>query len=77
MHRTHHHHHGHNHGHLRRRHLRRYLSALLLSLSTMLHLEQPHVNVLSKMDLIKQYGKLGGWRGGWVGGGERSGCTHT
>ncbi|KAK1366516.1 GPN-loop GTPase 2 [Heracleum sosnowskyi] len=37
----------------------KYVSALLLSLSTMLHLELPHVNVLSKMDLIESYGKLG------------------
>ncbi len=37
----------------------RYISALLLSLSTMLHLELPHVNVLSKIDLIRQYGRLG------------------
>lgn len=36
----------------------KYLSALLLSLSTMLHLELPQVNVLSKMDLIEQYGEL-------------------
>ncbi|KAG2446787.1 hypothetical protein HYH02_008347 [Chlamydomonas schloesseri] len=36
----------------------KYLSALLLSLNTMLHLELPHVNVLSKMDLVRQYGKL-------------------
>lgn len=27
----------------------------------MLHVELPHVNVLSKMDLIEQYGKLGKW----------------
>lgn len=25
----------------------------------MLHVELPHVNVLSKMDLMEQYGKLG------------------
>jgi hypothetical protein len=31
----------------------------MLSLSTMLHLELPHVNVLSKIDLVRQYGKLG------------------
>ena len=37
----------------------RYISALLLSLSTMLHLELPHINLLSKVDLIRQYGKLG------------------
>jgi len=36
----------------------KYISALLLSLSTMLHLELPHVNPLSKIDLIEQYGKL-------------------
>ncbi|KAH9750750.1 GPN-loop GTPase 2 [Citrus sinensis] len=36
----------------------KYVSALLLSLSTMLHLELPHVNVLSKIDLIENYGKL-------------------
>ncbi|GMH39642.1 hypothetical protein BSKO_07540 [Bryopsis sp. KO-2023] len=36
----------------------KYVSALLLSLSTMLHMELPHVNVLSKMDLIKLYGEL-------------------
>lgn len=35
-----------------------YVSALLLSLSTMLHMELPHVNVLSKVDLIESYGKL-------------------
>ncbi|KAI3785143.1 hypothetical protein L1987_44256 [Smallanthus sonchifolius] len=37
----------------------KYVSALLLSLSTMLHMELPHVNVLSKIDLIESYGKLG------------------
>ena len=36
----------------------KYISALLVSLSTMLHLELPHVNLLSKIDLIQQYGKL-------------------
>eukprot|EP00243_Klebsormidium_subtile_P008903 TRINITY_DN4326_c0_g1_i1.p1 TRINITY_DN4326_c0_g1~~TRINITY_DN4326_c0_g1_i1.p1 ORF type:complete len:301 (+),score=74.91 TRINITY_DN4326_c0_g1_i1:72-974(+) len=35
-----------------------YVSALLLSLSTMLHLALPHINVLSKIDLIQQYGPL-------------------
>lgn len=35
-----------------------YVSALLLSLSTMLQLEQPHINILSKVDLIEKYGKL-------------------
>ena len=37
----------------------KYISMLLLSLNTMLHLEMPHINVLSKVDLIKQYGRLG------------------
>ncbi|KAF2309635.1 hypothetical protein GH714_004394 [Hevea brasiliensis] len=36
----------------------KYISALLLSLSTMLHLELAHINVLSKIDLIESYGKL-------------------
>ena len=36
----------------------KYLSALLLSLSAMLHLGLPHVNVLSKVDLIESYGPL-------------------
>jgi hypothetical protein len=35
-----------------------YISAVLLSLSTMLHLELPHINVLSKIDLVEKYGKL-------------------
>ena len=37
----------------------KYVSALILSLSTMLHMELPHINVLSKIDLIESYGKLG------------------
>ncbi|KAK7043884.1 hypothetical protein VNI00_008050 [Paramarasmius palmivorus] len=36
----------------------KYISVLLLSLRTMLHLELPHINVLSKVDLLKQYGEL-------------------
>lgn len=32
---------------------------LCTSLATMLHVELPHVNLLSKMDLIEHYGKLG------------------
>ncbi|KAF8588192.1 cytoplasmic protein [Ramaria rubella] len=36
-----------------------YVSVLLLSLRTMLQLELPHINVLSKVDLITQYGDLG------------------
>jgi len=37
----------------------KYISVLLLSLRAMLHLELPHINVLSKVDLIAQYGDLG------------------
>ena len=37
----------------------KYVSALPLSLSTMLHLELPNVNVLSKIGLIENYRKLG------------------
>jgi len=37
----------------------KYISMLLLSLNTMMHLELPHINVLSKVDLIRHYGKLG------------------
>ena len=37
----------------------KFVSVLLTSLSTMLQLELPHVNVLSKVDLMQQYGKLG------------------
>ncbi|RDX41673.1 hypothetical protein OH76DRAFT_1449409 [Lentinus brumalis] len=36
----------------------KYVSVLMLSLRAMLHLELPHVNVLSKIDLIHQYGDL-------------------
>lgn len=36
----------------------KYMSALLLCLSTMLHLELPHVSLLSKMDLLPSYGPL-------------------
>ncbi|KAK9693640.1 hypothetical protein K7432_013812 [Basidiobolus ranarum] len=36
----------------------KYISVLLLSLKTMVMLELPHINVLSKMDLIEAYGKL-------------------
>jgi GTPase SAR1 family protein len=36
----------------------KFVSVLLMSLSSMLQIELPHVNVLSKMDLIKQYGSL-------------------
>jgi hypothetical protein len=37
----------------------KYISVLLLSLRAMLHLELPHINVLSKVDLLAQYGDLG------------------
>jgi len=36
----------------------KYISVLLLSLRAMLQLELPHINVLSKIDLISQYGDL-------------------
>ncbi|KIK61743.1 hypothetical protein GYMLUDRAFT_166102 [Collybiopsis luxurians FD-317 M1] len=36
----------------------KYISVLLLSLRTMLQLELPHINVLSKIDLIGNYGDL-------------------
>lgn len=35
-----------------------YIAALLVSLSTMLQLELPHVNVLSKIDMVEKFGKL-------------------
>jgi hypothetical protein len=36
-----------------------YVSALLLSLKTMLQMEFPFINVLTKIDLLSQYGPLG------------------
>lgn len=36
----------------------KFIAVLLTSLSTMLQIELPHINVLSKVDLIEQYGKL-------------------
>lgn len=36
----------------------KYIAALMLSLSSMLHLETPHINVLSKVDLMDKYGEL-------------------
>lgn len=36
----------------------KFISVLLTTLSSMLHIEMPHINLLSKMDLIEQYGKL-------------------
>ncbi|KIJ26016.1 hypothetical protein M422DRAFT_244277 [Sphaerobolus stellatus SS14] len=35
-----------------------YVSMLLLSLRTMIQLELPHINVLSKIDLVANYGEL-------------------
>ncbi|RWS13549.1 GPN-loop GTPase 2-like protein [Dinothrombium tinctorium] len=37
----------------------KYISALLTSLSSMVHFELPHINILSKIDLIQKYGKVG------------------
>lgn len=37
----------------------KFISVLLTSLSTMVQLELPHINVLSKVDIMEQYGKLG------------------
>ena len=36
----------------------KFISVLCTSLSAMLHVELPHVNLLSKMDLVERYGKL-------------------
>ncbi|RLN72772.1 hypothetical protein BBJ28_00022923 [Nothophytophthora sp. Chile5] len=36
----------------------KFVSVVMLSLSSMVRLELPHVNVLSKIDLMQQYGKL-------------------
>ncbi|XP_064474534.1 GPN-loop GTPase 2-like [Ornithodoros turicata] len=36
----------------------KFIAVLLTSLSTMLQIELPHVNILSKVDLIEKYGKL-------------------
>lgn len=36
----------------------KFISVLLISLSTMLQIELPHINVLSKVDLLEKYGKL-------------------
>ena len=37
----------------------KFVSVLLTSLSTMVQVELPHINILSKVDLIEQYGRLG------------------
>uniref|UniRef100_A0A6A7G934 GPN-loop GTPase 2 n=2 Tax=Hirondellea gigas TaxID=1518452 RepID=A0A6A7G934_9CRUS len=36
----------------------KFISVLLLSLSTMLHLELPHLNILSKVDLLEKHSNL-------------------
>jgi GTPase SAR1 family protein len=36
----------------------KFISVLLTSLSTMLNLEMPHVNILSKIDLVESFGRL-------------------
>lgn len=36
----------------------KFVSVLLTTLNMMLHIELPHINLLSKIDLIEQYGKL-------------------
>nr|XP_039249999.1 GPN-loop GTPase 2-like [Styela clava]XP_039250000.1 GPN-loop GTPase 2-like [Styela clava] len=36
----------------------KFISVLLTSLATMLHINLPHINVLSKMDVAEQYGKF-------------------
>jgi GPN-loop GTPase len=36
----------------------KFISVLITTLNMMLHIEMPHVNLLSKIDLIEQYGKL-------------------
>lgn len=55
-------------------HTLRFISCLLLSLGTMLHLELPHVNVLSKLDLVRQYGRLGACGRGTVYGPRAGPC---
>jgi hypothetical protein len=37
----------------------KYISILILSLRTMLQLEMPHINVLTKMDILRSFGTLG------------------
>jgi len=36
----------------------KFISILMMSLQTMLKLELPHINILSKMDMIEKFGKL-------------------
>jgi len=36
----------------------KYIACLLTSLTTMLHIPLPHINILSKIDLLQKYGKL-------------------
>jgi len=35
----------------------KYISVLMTSLATMMHMELPHINMLSKMDIAEQFGK--------------------
>ena len=37
----------------------KFISIVLTSLSTMVQIELPHINILSKVDLMQQFGKLG------------------
>ena len=37
----------------------KFISVLYTSLATMIQVELPHINVLSKIDLIRQFGELG------------------
>ena len=37
----------------------KFISVVLLSLNAMVRLETPHVNVISKIDIMEQYGPLG------------------
>jgi hypothetical protein len=37
----------------------RYIAACMVAMRSMLYLELPYVNILSKIDLIESYGKLG------------------
>ncbi|TEB29853.1 hypothetical protein FA13DRAFT_1792783 [Coprinellus micaceus] len=53
----------------------KYISVLLLSLRAMLHLELPHINVLSKIDLLSNYGELGALQSRLLHGSPRT--SHT
>lgn len=45
----------------------KFLAVALLSLITMVRLEMPHVNLLSKVDAIEAFGELGACVCGWLG----------